>query len=74
MGSETFIKTSMPVVDYYRTMDKVVDVSPPTVSVSSSSLTRLTWDQIDSSQSIDDVYAVISKALVPILPQPIVEA
>lgn len=50
----TFIKTSMPVVDYYRTMDKVVD--------------------IDSSQSIDDVYAVISKALVPILPQPVVEA
>lgn len=46
---QTFIKTSMPVVEYYRAMDKVVD--------------------IDSSQTIDEVYAVISKALVPVLPK-----
>lgn len=48
---QTFIDTSMPVVEYYRERNKVVD--------------------IDSSQTIDAVYAIISTALVSILPAPV---
>lgn len=66
--TETFIKTSMPVVEYYRAMDKVVDVRPSPSPTSRLPLTCRT-SQIDSSQTIDEVYAVISKALVPVLPK-----
>ncbi|CEQ42251.1 SPOSA6832_04054, partial [Sporobolomyces salmonicolor] len=44
---QTFINTSMPVVDYYRQQGKVVD--------------------IDSSKSIDDVYADIAARIEPVL-------
>ncbi|GAA5988265.1 hypothetical protein JCM10908_002139 [Rhodotorula pacifica] len=43
----TFVETSMPVVDYYRSQGKVVD--------------------IDSSKSIDAVFADIEKGISPIL-------
>ncbi|GAA6034621.1 hypothetical protein JCM8097_005427 [Rhodosporidiobolus ruineniae] len=44
---QTFVNTSMPVVDYYRKQGKVVD--------------------IDSSKSIEDVYADIQKGIEPVL-------
>ncbi|GAA5824576.1 hypothetical protein JCM11251_000482 [Rhodosporidiobolus azoricus] len=44
---QTFVNTSMPVVDYYRKQGKVVD--------------------IDSSKSIEDVYADIKKGVEPVL-------
>ncbi|GAA5979079.1 hypothetical protein JCM11641_004966 [Rhodosporidiobolus odoratus] len=44
---QTFVNTSMPVVDYYRGQGKVVD--------------------IDSSKSIEDVYADIVKGVEPVL-------
>lgn len=44
----TFINTSMPVVEYYRKLNKVVE--------------------IDSSQTVDQVYEVIHKAIETVLP------
>ncbi|PRQ76168.1 P-loop containing nucleoside triphosphate hydrolase protein [Rhodotorula toruloides] len=44
---QTFVNTSMPVVDYYRKQAKVVD--------------------IDSSKSIEEVYADIEKGIAPVL-------
>lgn len=64
--AETFVNTSMPVVDYYRKQAKVVDVScrltrPFPVSADPPVL------QIDSSKSIEEVYADIEKGIAPVL-------
>lgn len=70
----------MPVVDYYRKQGKVVDVSL-SLSLSSSSFLSREWKlteaisipvrnvplQIDSSKSIDAVFADIEKGIAPIL-------
>lgn len=70
--TETFINTSMPVVEYYKKQGKVVEVRP---SPSSPFLWSCPWTrtdsttnvQIDSSKSIEDVYADIVKGVEPVV-------
>ena len=74
---ETFINTSMPVVDYYRKQGKVVDVSsrvaslPPPALLRDTELIRLSHlaplCQIDSSKTIEQVYEEIVTGIEPVL-------
>jgi adenylate kinase family enzyme len=62
----------MPVVDYYRKQNKVVDVSCPARTPSPSHswirvLTLLVRYQIDSSKTIDEVHQDIITAIKPVI-------
>lgn len=60
----------MPVVEHYRKENKVVEVSPPpspgllpSPLLFTDTGTVLRTDQVDSSTSVDEVYAEIRKAV-----------
>lgn len=69
---ETFITTSMPVVEYYKTQDKVIDVRPflshNKLILKSSFQIIKKKKQIDSSKPIAEVYADIVKGVERVLP------
>lgn len=70
LAADTFIHTSMPVVEYYRKQGKVVDVRlvpsrpPPHLLVLTLARSR---SQIDSSKTIDEVYEDIKRGIAPVV-------